>query len=360
MKPKLFIGSSSEALEIANAIQENLNYDAEVTVWNQGVFKLSSNTLNDLLLAVSQSDFAIFVFNPDDVAIIRDQKHTTVRDNVVFELGLFIGKLGQNNVFYVIPENETIHLPTDLLGINPGKYNNKRSDGNLLAALGPFCNQVRSQLKKFQYVNLEDLNGESEQAKKLAIEKPSYFEYLLLAELIEIRLKKTNQMHKNLIDNVYFVRSLLITDDEYKDFFQETLQDFRRFAKVFTHLLKDGFKGALGPVGVSSKFSDLKDFADQILNLSTELFNWEVRNEQLTPPDQLTQIKKRLNGTSIVFTSQINKLPDEIRRVVKANQVSNKIEIDCSINLTIELPPQMELIIEVFKKHYIIVGRVFN
>ncbi|RYE44967.1 MAG: DNA-binding protein, partial [Sphingobacteriales bacterium] len=147
MKPKLFIGSSSEALEVANAIQENLAYDAEVTVWNQGVFKLSSTSLHDLVTALGKTDFAIFVFNPDDISIIRDQTYSTTRDNVIFELGLFIGKLGQRKVFYVLPENEQIHLPTDLLGISPGKYNNVRTDKNILAALGPFCNQVRAELK---------------------------------------------------------------------------------------------------------------------------------------------------------------------------------------------------------------------
>lgn len=103
MKPKLFIGSSSESLNVAYAIQDNLNYDAEVTVWTQGVFKLSGNTLDDLIETVGNSHFAIFVFNPNDITIIRDKHESTVRDNVVFELGLFIGKLGKRNVFLCYP-----------------------------------------------------------------------------------------------------------------------------------------------------------------------------------------------------------------------------------------------------------------
>jgi hypothetical protein len=142
--PKLFIGSSVEGLDVAYAIQENLEYDAETTVWRQGLFAPSGQALRDLMVASEKFEYAVFAFTADDVVRIRGQSFAAVRDNLIFELGLFFGVLGLSRCFYVVArEASSLRLPTDLLGVAPLTFQSSRSDGNLIASLGAACNQIR-------------------------------------------------------------------------------------------------------------------------------------------------------------------------------------------------------------------------
>lgn len=65
MKPSLFIGSSSEGLEIARAIELNLEYDAEVTIWSNGLFGLGMGTLETLVKSLDKFDFAALILTPE-------------------------------------------------------------------------------------------------------------------------------------------------------------------------------------------------------------------------------------------------------------------------------------------------------
>jgi len=102
-KPRHFVGSSTGSLAVAHALRENLEYHIEVRVWNQGIFDFSASTLSSLLEAISETDFGAFVLAADDLAEIRKEVRRVPRDNVVFELGLFIGGLGRDRTFIVAP-----------------------------------------------------------------------------------------------------------------------------------------------------------------------------------------------------------------------------------------------------------------
>ncbi|MDO8297180.1 MAG: nucleotide-binding protein [Caulobacter sp.] len=148
-KPAIFIGSSVEGLDVAYALQQGLEYDAEPTVWSQGVFTLNQAAIVDLIGETRTTDFALFVLTADDIRSMRGASTSVPRDNVIFELGLFIGALGLERCFFVTPRNaDPVSLPSDLLGLTSLSYEAQRADGRLLAALGPAVHHVRAALRK--------------------------------------------------------------------------------------------------------------------------------------------------------------------------------------------------------------------
>ena len=154
IKSRVFIGSSTEDLRVANAIQARLDFDTEATVWNQDIFKLSQFSLESLSKALDASDFAVFIVCPNDVVSLRGEQYTVSRDNVIFELGMFIGRIGRERTFLVMPrEEQGFHMPTDLLGLTPATYDSKRSDNNTSAAVGAACTNILEQIKHLGPLN---------------------------------------------------------------------------------------------------------------------------------------------------------------------------------------------------------------
>ncbi len=146
MKPKIFVGSSTEGLDVARAVELQLEHDAELTVWEDGVFGLGRGTLESLVLALNEFDFAILVLTSDDMIVSRGSTSQSPRDNVLLELGLFIGSLGRERTFIVFNRDADIKLPSDLAGVSMADYGD-RQDNNLRAALGPACTKMRYAIK---------------------------------------------------------------------------------------------------------------------------------------------------------------------------------------------------------------------
>jgi CRP/FNR family cyclic AMP-dependent transcriptional regulator len=147
-QPVVFIGCSTEAINIANEMQFAFKHDKfEPIIWTNQIFGPSGTALESLTKMASTSDFAAFIISPDDTVVSRKQESSAPRDNVIFEMGLFIGRLEPKRVFLIKEQHDDIKIPTDLLGLTLVTYVLK-DPKNLPAAIGSVCHEIRKVIKE--------------------------------------------------------------------------------------------------------------------------------------------------------------------------------------------------------------------
>lgn len=147
--PRLFIASSTEAIPVAEAVNIRLEPVARVKQWDNA-FDLSTLTLPTLLAKTEETDFAVFVFHKDDKTIIRGNVYSSVRDNVLFELGLFVGSLGIEKCFVLLPRSAEgeFRLPTDLAGLTVASYDDTVVE--MVDAVTTSCAKIKQCINKIQ------------------------------------------------------------------------------------------------------------------------------------------------------------------------------------------------------------------
>jgi CRP/FNR family cyclic AMP-dependent transcriptional regulator len=142
-KTRVFVMSSAEALPIARALQTAFEHDPfEVVVWTDGVFRASHYSIESLEMQLDRSDFAIAIAAADDETTSRDERHLAPRDNVTFELGFFMGRLGRKRTLLLEPRGEHVKLPSDLAGLTTLTYD-WRPGRDAAAAIAPTANKLR-------------------------------------------------------------------------------------------------------------------------------------------------------------------------------------------------------------------------
>jgi CRP/FNR family cyclic AMP-dependent transcriptional regulator len=149
-RPRVFIICSAEALNVAKAIRTGLDHDnADVVLWSDDmVFSTGAYPLESLEEQVNLADFGIALAQPDDLLSSRGKSQVTARDNVIFELGFFMSRLGRARTLLLVPRGEDVKLPSDFKGLTPIDYNIAASRSDLPIALGPTIDRVSALIQK--------------------------------------------------------------------------------------------------------------------------------------------------------------------------------------------------------------------
>jgi hypothetical protein len=102
---KIYIGSSKEGIYYAERLKAIIkDLGSEPMLWSdtdEGIFIAGNTHIEDLERAAQTADAAVFLFRQDDETEIRGEKKPTVRANVLFEYGMFLGRLSRRRVCIV-------------------------------------------------------------------------------------------------------------------------------------------------------------------------------------------------------------------------------------------------------------------
>jgi hypothetical protein len=153
-RASVFIGSSSEGREVARAIGEGLECCADTIMWDEDVFEFGRGYLEELMTELERHDFAVLVLTPDDVVESRGDSQKSPRDNVLFECGLFMGRLGRERTFIVCDRSTQMKLPSDLAGVSLISYDGKRMADAPSTAVRGACMKINRSLKRPTYREL--------------------------------------------------------------------------------------------------------------------------------------------------------------------------------------------------------------
>lgn len=130
IRKTLIVFSSSKSIQVAERIKEALSKEFETTIWNQGFFDGSHlPPVWTFLKNLMCYDFAAIVLGVDDIMEVPDfassgkQIKTTYipKDNVVFELGAVMARIGPQKTFVFKPRNPSVKIPSYFDNPDPEK-----------------------------------------------------------------------------------------------------------------------------------------------------------------------------------------------------------------------------------------------
>src|SRR5690606_33661461 len=107
MKPKVVIFSSSQEFSVAEAIYNRIHKYHDVVHWQMYFGDRKTTPLWTFFKNLFQYDYAILILSPD--SIVRDKTSGKEigfipKDNVIFELGATMARLGPQKTILVSPD----------------------------------------------------------------------------------------------------------------------------------------------------------------------------------------------------------------------------------------------------------------
>jgi hypothetical protein len=144
--PRIFIAASAAGLPIAEHLQRELEPRVICMQWRHGLLNLSTSVVEEFLdSTLKKLDLAVLVLSTGDLAERPAGDRKSLRDSVLFQIGLFVGALGCGRTLLVYDQGAPMELPARLPGVTAVRFA-QRPGADLRAPLAPVCAHIKAAL----------------------------------------------------------------------------------------------------------------------------------------------------------------------------------------------------------------------
>jgi CRP/FNR family transcriptional regulator, cyclic AMP receptor protein len=147
-QPRVFVISSSEGKPAAAEVRRHLDQDDGIRVylWDKGTFAISDYPVSSLEDAIEAADFTIAIARSDDAVVKRGEAGNIPRDNVTFEYGMSVGRLGRERSILLVDSATELKLPSDLAGLTTLRFNGSDRD-KMERSVAKACDEARRHIE---------------------------------------------------------------------------------------------------------------------------------------------------------------------------------------------------------------------
>lgn len=188
---------------------------------------------------------------------------------------------------------------------------------------------------------LKEFENESERAKLIALEKPDFWEYKLIAELLKTRFQQIEKKFKELEEGLYFIRTVRLNALNYYQQISPKFADLSKILHMMAKVVNEEIPKSWGPPGVAGNPYEIKEAVDKLYAACLAAFDWELEMRSLEPPDDFQYLSELMKGCSKVMFDSMKELPfKQEEPFLTENPESGTYKIDFEFMI----PPNMEKI----------------
>lgn len=197
----------------------------------------------------------------------------------------------------------------------------------------------RSELEVFFQGGLRRaFEGESDLALQLVLNQPDFWEYLLTAELLQLKMAQITRAYADLNKGLLYKGIVRMSGADFLNWASTRGNDLGSLINLLKATITEEMPASWRAQSESGDPLEIKRAVEKIVSACNELVQWEIDLRSVVPPDAFVPLKQMMEGWTSQPIKQIEKLATKLREPFE--QPNPKEEY--AVEIVFEAPPNVD------------------